>query len=159
MVKCGGLDFYDEDRKKRYAINHEVIEFVKNYGWSLIIIPDEPDGTSTDHDFYPFRISFYRILATHQKVGTSLKIINIFSSKIINESITKQCKKKEELWQYYTLKYSPEKDPEKCISFSYKFIDYFRFIVIDTPPKLKYIEMDTRATSFGTFFKYPEEEY
>ena len=67
--------------------------------------------------------------------------------------------KKEELWQYYTLKYSPEKYPEKCISFSYKFIDYFRLIVIDTPPKLKYIEMDTRATSFGTFFKYPEEEY
>ena len=94
MVKCGGLDFYDEDWKKIYAINHEVINFVNNYGWTLIIIPDEPDGTSTDHDFYPFRISFYRILATHQKVGTSLKIIIIISSKIINESITKQCKKR-----------------------------------------------------------------
>ena len=50
MAKYGGLDIYYEHLKKRYTIDHEDIQFVKNKGCALIGLTDEPDGSSTDYE-------------------------------------------------------------------------------------------------------------
>ena len=48
--KCGSLALYDEDLKKIFTIDHKQLEFNKTDGLALIGIPEEPDGTLSDHE-------------------------------------------------------------------------------------------------------------
>ena len=50
IAKNGSLDIYYEDMEKRFIIDHEQLQFDKNSGWTLIGIPDKPDGALYDHE-------------------------------------------------------------------------------------------------------------
>ena len=50
--KYGSLALYDEDLEKIFIIDHEQLQFDKNAGWILIGIPEKPDGTLSDHDYF-----------------------------------------------------------------------------------------------------------
>ena len=63
MTKYGVLDLYDEDMKKRYVMDNEVIHYVKKDGMYLIGIIDQ---SSTDHEYFVVHeYLFDRILAIH----------------------------------------------------------------------------------------------
>ena len=75
LEKYGGLSLYDEDLKKGYKIDNGGINFVKNYGLDWILNTNEPDGTSTDHEYLPIHNNLLgRILAKNNNVGISSKI-------------------------------------------------------------------------------------
>ena len=86
LEEYGGISLYDEDLKKRYRIYHSDIHFVNNNGLDLIETIDEPDGTSTNHDYSPIRDGLFNIiLAKNNNVGILQKIISQnVSSSIIN---------------------------------------------------------------------------
>ena len=52
LAKYGRISIYDIDKEKRYSINDKDIHFVKGDGYSLIVNPDHPDGTLTDHEYF-----------------------------------------------------------------------------------------------------------
>ena len=52
LAKYVSLDLYDEYLKKGFIIDHEQLQFDKNYGWTLIGIPEKPDGTLSDHEYF-----------------------------------------------------------------------------------------------------------
>ena len=49
MYHVGILALYDEDLNKIFIIDHEQLQFDKNDGWTLIGIPEKPDGTFSNH--------------------------------------------------------------------------------------------------------------
>ena len=65
LAKYGGLYLYDIDFDRICSIDDEDIHFVKGDGYALIGNPDQPYGTSTDHEyFFIHDDSFKRILKT-----------------------------------------------------------------------------------------------
>ena len=52
LEKYGGIYLYDIDIEKRYEIDDEEIHFVNKYGYDLIGNPDNPNGTSTDNEYF-----------------------------------------------------------------------------------------------------------
>ena len=52
MVKYSGLDIYDEYMNKIYIVDHEGIHVINNEGWTLILIPDDPNATLTGNELY-----------------------------------------------------------------------------------------------------------
>ena len=51
LEKYGSLALYDGDLEKIFIIDHEQLESDKNSGWDLLGIPDETDGTLSDHEY------------------------------------------------------------------------------------------------------------
>ena len=67
LTKYGSLDLYDEDLQKKIIIDHEQLKFDKNSGWNLIGIPEKPDGTLSDHEYFCINDDLFdRIQSTHQ---------------------------------------------------------------------------------------------
>ena len=67
LAKYVSLDIYDEDMKKIFIIDHEQLQFDKNYGWDLIGIPEKPDETLSDHEYFFIHDDIFdRIQSTHQ---------------------------------------------------------------------------------------------
>ena len=67
LEKYGSLALYDEDMEKRFIIHHEQLEFVKNYGWNLIGIPEKEDGSLSDHEYFCIHYDLFdRIKSTDQ---------------------------------------------------------------------------------------------
>ena len=67
LAKCGSLAPYDEYLEKIFTIDHEQLEFDKNVGWNLIGIPEKPDGTLSDHEYFCIHDDLFdRIQSTHQ---------------------------------------------------------------------------------------------
>ena len=52
IEKYGSLALYDEDMKKIFIIDHKKLQFDKNYGWTLIGIPEKPDGTLSNNEYF-----------------------------------------------------------------------------------------------------------
>ena len=52
LDKYGGLYIYDIGFGKIYSIDDEDIYFVKGYGYVSIGNTDNPDGNSTDHEYF-----------------------------------------------------------------------------------------------------------
>ena len=52
LGKYGGISLYDIDFEKRYPIDDEDIHFLKGDGYNLIVNPDNPDGASTDREYF-----------------------------------------------------------------------------------------------------------
>ena len=76
LCKYVGLSIYDIDMEKRYSIDDKEIKFVKGDGYALIGNPDNPDGTSTDYEYYCIHEDlFERILETGQNSDITLKVI------------------------------------------------------------------------------------
>ena len=77
LAKYVSLYLYDEDLNKRFSINHEKLRFDKNYGWNLIVIPEKPDRSLLDHEyFFTHDDIFDRIQSTHQDKNIMLKFIS-----------------------------------------------------------------------------------
>ena len=86
LQNYGCLDLYDEDLEKRFIIDHEKLEFDKNSVWNLIGIPEKPDGTFSDHEYFCiYDDLFDRTRSTHQDIN----IMRKFISKEPNEIILK----------------------------------------------------------------------
>ena len=58
LAKYGSLDLYHEDLNKIFIIDHEQLEFNKNAGWNLIGIPEKPDATLSDRDYFSFMMIY-----------------------------------------------------------------------------------------------------
>ena len=67
LGKYGSVSLYDEYVKKIFIIDHKELQFDKNDGWTLIVIPNEPNGLMSDHEYvFTYDDLFYRIKSTHQ---------------------------------------------------------------------------------------------
>ena len=77
LARYGWLSLYDIYFEKIYSIDDKGIHFLKGYGYALIVNPDHPDGTSTDHEYF-FIIDdlFDIILKTDQNYEIILKLIH-----------------------------------------------------------------------------------
>ena len=60
LEKYGSLALYYEDLENIFIIDHEKIQFDKYAGWTLIGIPEKPDGTLSDHEYF-YIYDFYLI--------------------------------------------------------------------------------------------------
>ena len=77
LGKYVGQSLYDEGMNKRYTIDHENIHFVNKYGYALIGNYDEPDGTSTNQEYFSIHFClFVRFTARNHNEYVSLKIIH-----------------------------------------------------------------------------------
>ena len=77
MEKYDGLSIYDIDIKIRYTIDDEDIHFVNKYGYAIIDHPDNPDVTSTDHEYFLIHDDLFdRFLETDHNSDIILKVIN-----------------------------------------------------------------------------------
>ena len=90
LDKYGRLFLYDIYFEKIYSIDDEDIHFVKLEGCALIGDPDNPDGTSTYHEYFFIHDDFfYRILETDQNSDIELKVIHKYVSSLsINDNST-----------------------------------------------------------------------
>ena len=62
LAKYGSLSLYDEVLEKIFFIDHEQLQFDKNYGWTLIGITEKPGETLVDHEYFCIHNDiFYRI--------------------------------------------------------------------------------------------------
>ena len=76
LGKYGGLSLYDIGFKKVYSIDVEQVHFVKKGGYYCTSNPNNPDGTSADHDFFSILDDLLdRILETVQNSDIELKVI------------------------------------------------------------------------------------
>ena len=77
MGKYGGLSLYDIHFEKIYFIDDKDIHFVKWGVYALISNSENPDGTSTDHEYFLTRDDFFdRILETDHNSDIVLRVIN-----------------------------------------------------------------------------------
>ena len=77
LEKYCNLSIYDIDVKRRYTRDDEDIQFINNYGYDLIDSPENPDGTSTDHECFIICDDLFDIaLATDHNSDILLKVIN-----------------------------------------------------------------------------------
>ena len=88
LGKCGVLFIYYDE--KRYTIDNEDINFANKDDYDLIGNPDNPDGTSTDHEHFLIHDDLLgRILETDQNSNIVLNIISKDVSLLsINDSST-----------------------------------------------------------------------
>ena len=77
MRKYGSFAQYDEDLKKIFINDHGELQFDKNDGWALILMPEEPYGYLSDHEYFCIHDDiFYIIKSTHPDKNISLKVIS-----------------------------------------------------------------------------------
>ena len=137
--KYGGLSPYDIDIEKRYTIDDGHIHFINKYGYALIDNPDHPDGTSTYHEYFLICDDLFdRILETDQNSDIVLKVISKYVSlPPINDSsiysISKLRKRNEFFSPHHQLKRERQK---KIHDYAKKYIDDFKLIVVNPPPKI-----------------------
>ena len=82
-AKYGSLDLYDEDPKKIFIIDHEILEFNKNDGWTLIGISEKEDGTLSDHEYFCIHDNKFEII---QSTNQDINILWEFISNEPNEN-------------------------------------------------------------------------
>ena len=77
LAKYGIMDLHYEDLEKRFIIDHEQLQFDKNAGWTLIVIPDKPDGNLSDHEYFCIHDDLFdRIQSTNQDRNIMWKFIS-----------------------------------------------------------------------------------
>ena len=77
LAKHGSMDLYDEYTEKRIIINHKQLKFDKNSRWTLIGIPEKPDGYLLDHEYFCiYDDIFNTIKSTNQDNNIMLKFIS-----------------------------------------------------------------------------------
>ena len=52
LEKCGILDLYDMDQEKRFIMDHEKLQFNKNYDLTLFGNPEEPDNFLLNREYF-----------------------------------------------------------------------------------------------------------
>ena len=77
MENYCGVSLYDIDIENIYTIDNEDIHFVRKYDYALIGNPENPDGTSSYHEYFLVCYAFFdRILKTDQNPDIVLIIIS-----------------------------------------------------------------------------------
>ena len=77
LEKYVSLDLYDEYFKKYSLLIMKNLNLIKEDGWILSGIHDEPNGSMSDHDFFCINKDLFDIIqSTHQEKNISLKIIS-----------------------------------------------------------------------------------
>ena len=77
LAKYGSVDMYDWDLEKIFIIDHEQLKFDKNNGLTLIVIPEKPDGSVLDHEYFCIHDDLFdRIKSSHQDRNITLKFIS-----------------------------------------------------------------------------------
>ena len=77
LATYGSPDLYDEDLEKRFIIVHKQLESDKNTGWTLIGIPEKPDGNFSDHEYFCIHDDLFdRVQSTHQDRNIMWKFIS-----------------------------------------------------------------------------------
>ena len=67
LAKYGILALYYEDMEKIFIIYHKKLQFDTNAGCTLIGIPEKPDGTLSDHEYFFINDDLFDIIKlTHQ---------------------------------------------------------------------------------------------
>ena len=157
LAKYGGLALYDEYVEKIYTIDHEDIHFFNKKGWSLVGIPDEPDGSSTDHKFFSInKYLFDRVLATHQNNGISLNMIVKYISLIINKDIqNKQSNKNKKTNNIMEPGHNFEiKRHKPVVDYNKHSLDNFQLIVVSPSPYLISNKKEVLSTSYLRSYQY-----
>ena len=63
--------------RRNFIIDHEQLQFDINDGWTLIGIPDKPDGTLSDHEYFSIHDDLFdRIQSTHQDINIMWEFIS-----------------------------------------------------------------------------------
>ena len=63
--------------EKIFIIDHKELQFDKNYGWTFIGIPEKPDGTFSDHEYFCIHDDLFDIVqSTHQNKNIMWKLIS-----------------------------------------------------------------------------------
>ena len=152
IEKYGSLDLYDKFLEKIFIIDQEQLQFDKNSGWTLIIIPEKPDGTLSDNECFCIHNDIFgRIQSTDRNIiwkcisnetnenESQSKATYIHYDKIQNKkrSITKKLTK-------HTL----QRKRQKKVYYWEKSFDEFRLMVVDPPPKLDTEESNILSSSF-----------
>ena len=66
----GSLALYDEYPKKRFIIDHEILEFDETDGWTLIEIPEKEDENLSGHEYFCIHDDLFDIIqSTHQDIS------------------------------------------------------------------------------------------
>ena len=77
LKKYVSLNIYDQDLKKIFIIDHKQLEFNKNSGWALIVIPEKDDGNLSDREYFCIRDDLFdRIQSTYQDRNIMWKFIS-----------------------------------------------------------------------------------
>ena len=77
LAKYGSLDLYYSDMEKIFIISHEQLEINKNAVWTLIEIPEKPDGTFSGGECFSIRGDLFdRIQSTNQDINIMSEFIS-----------------------------------------------------------------------------------
>ena len=77
LDKYERLSVYDIYIEKTYWIDDYDIQFVKGYEYDLIVYPDHPYRTSTNHEFLFIRDNVFNIILENtQNLDIALKVIH-----------------------------------------------------------------------------------
>ena len=77
LWKYGVLSLYGIDVESIYNLDEKYINFVKKYGYDLIGNLDNPDETSSDHEYFFIRDDLFEFsLENEQNSDIVLKVIN-----------------------------------------------------------------------------------
>ena len=71
LAKYVSLALCDEDMDKIFIIDHEKLQFYKNSRWNLIGIPEKPDGTISDHDYFCIHDDLFDIIQSTNQDSNS----------------------------------------------------------------------------------------
>ena len=145
VAKYGSLTLYDEDKKKRFIIDHEHLEFDKTAGWDLIGIPEKEDGILSYREYFCIHDDqFDRIKSTYQDNFSLWK----FSFNELNEDesqseATETHNEKIQIKKRNANKCSTKdtihRKRQKPVDYRNNSFDDFRLMIVDPHPKL-YIE-------------------
>ena len=77
LVKYGELSIYEINIQRRYTIDDEDTKILKGRGYFLIGNPDNPDGASTDQEYFFIHDDLFdTVLETDQNSDITLKFIH-----------------------------------------------------------------------------------
>ena len=77
LAKYVSLDLYYEYMKKRFIIDHEILEISKTDGWTLIGITEKEDGTLSDNEYFFIHDDIFdKIQSNHQDRNILWKFIS-----------------------------------------------------------------------------------
>ena len=162
LEKYGSLALYYEDLKKIFIIDHEQIQFDKNVGCTLTGIPEKPDVTLSDHEYFCIHGGLFdRNQSTNQDINIMWKFIsnepnNNESRSEATEIHDDKIQSKKRSTTKYSTKHTLQRKRQK-VDYRGK-IDDFRLMTVDPPPKLNSEESYIFSSCFVTSMENQSNE-
>ena len=155
LTKYGSLALYDDDLKKVFIIEHEILQFNKNDGWNLILILEKENGTFSDHEyFYITDDIFDWIQSTHQDRNILWEFMSNGQNENESQSEAREIhndkiKNKKRTTTKYSTNHTLQRKRQNKVDCRKKTFDDFRLMVVEPPPKLNSEESDFHSSYFG----------